>query len=152
MSKNNKDNMFDIIAKKRLDEQKEIVNSVTAPVEEQKKKQEPSKIEKQAENENEISKANIQEHKEIKHENSEEKKETKNIPKKENKVGRPKSRPYTKMSFNVPDEYLETLEVAAFLNFKGNTSSYIISLIEKDIKANGKVYEQIKNQIKGLKK
>lgn len=60
------------------------------------------------------------------------------------KAGRPKGKPSTKISLNVPDEYLEIVNIAAGINYKGNTSSYIVSLIEKDIKANGKVYEQIK--------
>lgn len=59
------------------------------------------------------------------------------------KVGRPKGKPSTKISLNVPDEYLEIVNIAAGINYKGNTSSYIVSLIEKDIKANGKVYQQI---------
>lgn len=60
------------------------------------------------------------------------------------KAGRPKGKPSTKISLNVPDEYLEIVNIAAGINYKGNTSSYIVSLIEKDIKANGKVYQQIK--------
>lgn len=60
------------------------------------------------------------------------------------KAGRPKGKPSTKISLNVPNELLELVSIAAGINFKGNTSSYIVSLIEKDIKANGKVYEQIK--------
>ena len=60
------------------------------------------------------------------------------------KAGRPKGKPSTKISLNVPNDYLEIVNIASGINFKGNTSSYIISLIEKDIKANGKVYQQIK--------
>ena len=60
------------------------------------------------------------------------------------KAGRPKGKPSTKISLNVPNEYLEIVNIAAGINYKGNTSSYIVSLIEKDIKANGKIYEQIK--------
>ena len=67
-------------------------------------------------------------------------KKTKEAP----KAGRPKGKPSTKISLNVPDEYLDIVNIAAGINFKGNTSSYIVSLIEKDIKANGKVYQQIK--------
>ena len=72
---------------------------------------------------------------------------TKSTPKKTKqppKAGRPKGKPSTKISLNVPDEYLEIVNIAAGINYKGNTSSYIVSLIEKDIKANGKVYQQIK--------
>ena len=60
------------------------------------------------------------------------------------KAGRPKGKPSTKISLNVPNEYLEIVNIAAGINYKGNTSSYIVSLIEKDIKANGKIYEQIR--------
>ena len=67
-------------------------------------------------------------------------KKTKEAP----KAGRPKGKPSTKISLNVPNEYLDIVNIAAGINFKGNTSSYIVSLIEKDIKANGKVYQQIK--------
>lgn len=59
-------------------------------------------------------------------------------------VGRPKGKPSTKISLNVPDEYLEIVNIAAGVNYKGNTSSYIVSLIEKDIEANGTIYQQIK--------
>ena len=73
-----------------------------------------------------------------------EKKSTPKKTKEPHKAGRPKGRPSTKISLNVPDEYLEIVNIAAGINYKGNTSSYIVSLIEKDIKANGKVYQQIK--------
>ncbi len=59
-------------------------------------------------------------------------------------AGRPKGKPSTKISLNVPDEYLEIVNIAAGVNYKGNTSSYIVSLIEKDIEANGTIYQQIK--------
>lgn len=64
---------------------------------------------------------------------------------KQQKAGRPKGKPSTKISLNVPNEYLELVEIAAGINFRGNTSGYIVSLIENDIKKNGKLYEQIKN-------
>lgn len=73
-----------------------------------------------------------------------EKKSTTKKTKEPPKAGRPKGKPSTKISLNVPDEYLEIVNIAAGVNHKGNTSSYIVSLIEKDIKANGKVYQQIK--------
>lgn len=73
-----------------------------------------------------------------------EKKSTTKKTKEPPKAGRPKGKPSTKITLNVPDEYLEIVNIAAGINHKGNTSSYIVSLIEKDIKANGKVYEQIK--------
>lgn len=60
-------------------------------------------------------------------------------------AGRPKGKPSTKISLNVPDEYLEIVNIAAGVNYKGNTSSYIVSLIEKDIEANGTIYQQIKD-------
>ena len=59
-------------------------------------------------------------------------------------AGSPKGKPSTKISLNVPDEYLEIVNIAAGVNYKGNTSSYIVSLIEKDIEANGTIYQQIK--------
>lgn len=60
------------------------------------------------------------------------------------KVGRPKGRPSTKVSFNMPNDLIETVTIAAGIGFKGNTSSYIVSLIERDIEKNGSVYDQIK--------
>lgn len=66
------------------------------------------------------------------------------LEKNNNKAGRPKGKPHTKISLNVPNEYLELINIAAGINFKGNTSSYIVSLIKKDIDANGKIYEQIR--------
>ena len=61
-----------------------------------------------------------------------------------NTVGRPKGVPSTKISLNVPDEYLELVNIAAGLNYKGNTSSYINALIKGDIDKNKALYEQIK--------
>ena len=60
-------------------------------------------------------------------------------------AGRPKGKPSTKISLNVPDEYLEIVNIAAGVNYKGNTSSYIVYHIEKDIEANGTIYQQIKD-------
>lgn len=59
-------------------------------------------------------------------------------------VGRPKGKPSTKISLNVPDEYLEIVNIVAGIHYKGNVSSYIVSLIEKDIKANETTYRKIK--------
>lgn len=61
------------------------------------------------------------------------------------KAGRPKGKPSTKISLNVPDEYLAEIKIAAGINHKGNTSSYIISLIEEDMRKNGRLYQQIKD-------
>lgn len=61
------------------------------------------------------------------------------------KTGRPKRKPYVKISLNIPEEYLEIVDIAAGIHYKGNKSSYIASLIEKDIKTNGSVYQQIKS-------
>ena len=61
-----------------------------------------------------------------------------------NKVGRPKGVPSTKISLNVPNQYLELVNIAAGLNYKGNTSSYINALIKRDIDKNKVLYEQIK--------
>lgn len=66
------------------------------------------------------------------------------IAEKTNNAGRPKGKPHTKISLNIPNEYLELINIAAGVNYKGNTSSYIVSLIKKDIEANGKIYEQIR--------
>ena len=60
------------------------------------------------------------------------------------KTGRPKGAESTKISLNVPNETLELVEIAAGLNYKGNVSGYINDLIRQDIKANGEVYEQVK--------
>lgn len=60
------------------------------------------------------------------------------------KAGRPKGKPSKKISLNIPDEYMEMVEIASAFRFKGNTTSYIVSLIENDIEANREVYEQIK--------
>jgi outer membrane biosynthesis protein TonB len=61
------------------------------------------------------------------------------------RLGRPKGRPSTKCSFNVPNEYLDMVSIAAAIGHKGNMSSYIVSLIEKDIKENGNIYQQVLN-------
>ena len=61
-----------------------------------------------------------------------------------NKVGRPKGVPSTKISLNIPNQYLELVNIAAGLNYKGNTSSYINALIKEDIDKNKNIYEQIK--------
>ncbi len=58
------------------------------------------------------------------------------------KAGRPKGRPYSRISINVPEEYLDLMNIAAGIATKGNLSSYVVSLIEKDIEAND-VYKQI---------
>lgn len=71
--------------------------------------------------------------------------EKSNIKAKKTTVGRPKGKPSTKISLNVPDEYLEIVSIVAGINYKGNISSYIVSLIEKDLKANETIYKQIKN-------
>lgn len=60
------------------------------------------------------------------------------------KAGRPKGRPSSKISINVPDEFLEYVEIASGIKFKGNTSGYITALIENDINENRAVYDQIK--------
>lgn len=77
----------------------------------------------------------------------EKKKNTTTKKKESPKAGRPKGKPSTKISINVPNEYLEIVNIASGINYKGNTSSYIVSLIEKDIKANGKLYQQIRDLV-----
>lgn len=62
---------------------------------------------------------------------------------KKNTVGRPKGKPITKISINVPAEFEKYIDIASGINFKGNVSSYISSLIEKDIAENKKIYDQI---------
>jgi hypothetical protein len=66
------------------------------------------------------------------------------------KTGRPKGKPSTKISLNVPNEYLDLVEIAAGVNYKGNTSSYIVDLIKKDIDENGEIYEKIKDMQKTI--
>lgn len=61
------------------------------------------------------------------------------------KVGRPKGKPYLKVSFNLPEEYIDTVTLAAGIKAKGNISGYVVSLIEKDLKENEAIYEQIKH-------
>ncbi len=58
------------------------------------------------------------------------------------RAGRPKGRPAVKVTVNVPEEDMELLNIAASIVFKGNVSSYIVSLIEKDIAAND-IYKKI---------
>lgn len=64
------------------------------------------------------------------------------------KIGRPKGKPSAKLSINVPKEYIDMINVASGVNFKGNTSSYIVSLIEKDIRENGELYQKIISMVK----
>lgn len=59
------------------------------------------------------------------------------------RAGRPKGKPSSKISFNLPDEDLEYVGIAAGINFKGNTSNYIVALIEKDIATNKALYDQM---------
>jgi hypothetical protein len=66
------------------------------------------------------------------------------------KTGRRKGKPSTKISLNVPNEYLDLVEIAAGVNYKGNTSSYIVDLIKKDIDENGEIYEKIKDMQKTI--
>jgi hypothetical protein len=58
------------------------------------------------------------------------------------KAGRPKGRPCVKVTINVPEEDIDLMNIAAGIAHKGNLSSYIISLIEKDLAAND-VYKKI---------
>lgn len=60
------------------------------------------------------------------------------------KIGRPKGRPSSKISINVPSEYIDYIEIASGIKYRGNTSSYISALIEKDIEENKTIYNQIK--------
>jgi hypothetical protein len=62
-------------------------------------------------------------------------------------VGRPRKDPYVKRSINIPENYISYITVQAGLNFKGNVSDYIVSLIENDMKSNEKLYNAIKNNI-----
>lgn len=136
-----KPNPFNEIQKKRKEEQEKIMaESVALPSTINNKKEEikPDNKEIGASSKKLETKEDLQN----KPEGKRKKESTLNT---EAKTGRPKGKPYTKISLNVPDEYLELVNIAAGINFKGNTSSYIISLIEKDLKTNGKVYEQIKN-------
>lgn len=121
MASKPKENMFSSISKQRLEKQDSIVDHA--------KKTAKEVVE---------AKAPVQENP------STPKKPSPKKTSEPTKAGRPKGKPSTKISLNVPDEYLEIVNIAAGINFKGNTSSYIVSLIENDIKENGKVYEQIK--------
>ena len=58
------------------------------------------------------------------------------------KAGRPKGRPCVKVTINVPEEDIDLMNIAAGISHKGNLSSYVISLIEKDLAAND-VYKKI---------
>lgn len=58
------------------------------------------------------------------------------------KAGRPKGRPCVKVTINVPEEDIDLMNIAAGISHKGNLSSYVISLIEKDLSAND-VYKKI---------
>lgn len=74
--------------------------------------------------------------------------ENKEFKPKHNKVGRPKSRPYTKMSVNVPEEYVSLIKTATNIYANGNISSYITSLIEKDIEENKEQYINLQKMLK----
>lgn len=65
------------------------------------------------------------------------------IEEKKSKAGRPKGKPSTKISINVPTECLELAQIASAINFKGNMSSYISSLIKRDLEANKAIYEGV---------
>lgn len=60
------------------------------------------------------------------------------------KIGRPKGRPSSKISVNVPSEFIDYIEIASGIKYRGNTSSYISALIERDIEENKSIYNQIK--------
>lgn len=74
--------------------------------------------------------------------------ESKDIRPKTNKVGRPSAEPYTKMSINVPTECVDLIKTAANIYCKGNVSSYIASLIEKDIEQNKEQYNNVLKMMK----
>lgn len=59
------------------------------------------------------------------------------------KVGRPKGKPSTKFSFNIPDEYIAPIKIGAALHCNGNTSAYLVSLIQKDLEENKKLYDTL---------
>lgn len=62
------------------------------------------------------------------------------------KVGRPKGKPSTRVSINLPLDALEYARFEAGMNYSANLSGYILHLIENDRKINGAIYEQIKKK------
>lgn len=61
------------------------------------------------------------------------------------KKGRPKGTPLTKLSFNIPTEYIDTINLVTGIKYGGNKSAYIVSLIKKDIEENGNLYDRFKS-------
>lgn len=86
----------------------------------------------------------------VKQNNKQEKQSVEPVVKEINKTtkttnkGRPKGLETRKISMNIPCEMIDYINIAAAVNFKGNTSGYIISLIERDMKKNEMLYKQIK--------
>lgn len=72
------------------------------------------------------------------------KKEEPTEPIDKNRVGRPKGKPSTRVSINLPIDALDYARFEAGMNYSANLSGYILNLIENDRKVNGAIYEQIK--------
>lgn len=58
------------------------------------------------------------------------------------KGGRPSNGPVFRHSLSIPQELMEGVDAAAML-YKNNRTAYIVSLIRKDLKENGKKYEEL---------
>lgn len=66
------------------------------------------------------------------------------------KIGRPKGEDLTHISLGIPSRLYEQISGAALI-FGGNKTKYIVSLIEADIKKNGKTYSNLANMVNDAK-
>ena len=66
------------------------------------------------------------------------------------KIGRPKGEELTHISLGIPSRLYEQISGAALI-FGGNKTKYIVSLIEADIKKNGKTYSNLANMVNDAK-
>lgn len=71
---------------------------------------------------------------------------------KKKKTGRPKNeKPFTRTSIGIWDELYDYFDAAAVLDFGGNHSEYINSLVEKDVAKNKDYYSKL-IELRNLKK
>lgn len=82
----------------------------------------------------------VEEKREAKAEPKEEFAEPKTVKK---TTGRTVSKKTKSISVSIPDEYLDLIKIAAIVS-DNSVSSYLTSLVEKDLETNGKKYEEIK--------
>ena len=118
-------NPFASMSNKRKEEQDKILNKALNKPEEIKPepvKEEKKEIEKEKK---------VEEVKPVK-------KETAPAKKKEKGTGN-----VVRTTISIPKDVVELMNIAVAYKYKGNASAYITDLIEKDIKANGKLYKQI---------